>query len=153
MPYKDPEKRRAAARKASLKYSRAHREEHLARAEKWNMEHPDERRENSALWRSENQERVKEHRNNWRAQKPDYFIDHRYGDGAGQHLRVQVEKQSNRCAVCGDPLVSPCLDHNHETGEWRGALCRGCNARLGTLENFEWMKKATDYLNQWGGVV
>lgn len=40
-----------------------------------------------------------------------------------------LELQDNRCAICGVysfwiPLTA---DHNHQTGEFRGALCFRCN--------------------------
>ncbi len=46
--------------------------------------------------------------------------------------------QDSRCAICGkvpnDRLV---VDHNHETGQVRGLLCRSCNSALGLLGESE----------------
>lgn len=44
-----------------------------------------------------------------------------------------VGAQRNRCAICagGGPFV---LDHNHESGLIRGALCFSCNVYVGKAE-------------------
>lgn len=52
------------------------------------------------------------------------------------------EKQGGVCAICpqvfdrqakkGPGCV--CVDHNHDTGEVRGLLCRGCNVAAGFME-------------------
>lgn len=65
-------------------------------------------------------------------------------------FRLTVEKwlalqagQSNRCAICGreeqphkktGKLRNLATDHDHETGEVRGLLCRRCNTLLGKIE-------------------
>lgn len=43
--------------------------------------------------------------------------------------------QNKRCAVCEKEefLV---IDHDHETGEVRGLLCRGCNKKLSKIDAF-----------------
>mgnify|MGYP005989620427 FL=1 len=39
------------------------------------------------------------------------------------------------------------LDHDHDTGEFRGWLCHNCNTGLGLLkENIESLQRAIDYL-------
>jgi Recombination endonuclease VII len=42
--------------------------------------------------------------------------------------------QAGRCALCNDPLLSPHVDHSHDTGEVRGLLCLHCNTMLGRVE-------------------
>jgi hypothetical protein len=59
------------------------------------------------------------------------------------------EQQQQRCAICGNHffLVSPALDHSHETGQCRGVLCRDCNNALGLFrENIQNMEAAITYL-------
>jgi hypothetical protein len=41
---------------------------------------------------------------------------------------------ADRCGICNAAYKSDkVMDHCHETGEYRGALCRQCNAALGKL--------------------
>jgi hypothetical protein len=42
------------------------------------------------------------------------------------------------CAICKRPCStgrSLAVDHNHETGEVRGLLCKACNQALGLFED------------------
>ena len=47
---------------------------------------------------------------------------------------VSFEAETN-CNICGREFKSnnKCFDHCHDTGAYRGALCRTCNGFLGTL--------------------
>lgn len=63
--------------------------------------------------------------------------DDRVDDPREHLLHVSLEWErwyrfhADRCAACGhrrNPLV---LDHCHETGQWRGELCRSCNVLEG----------------------
>lgn len=45
---------------------------------------------------------------------------------------VTTEKQQGLCAICRQPMESPCKDHSHEEPPVpRGLLCRQCNFGLG----------------------
>lgn len=72
----------------------------------------------------------------------------RYGISVEQY-RAAVEAQGGVCAVCFQPCRTQqrlCVDHNHQTGEVRGLLCRRCNAGLGYLEDASWMAAAASFL-------
>ena len=44
------------------------------------------------------------------------------------------------------------LDHNHLTGQWRGALCARCNSGLGDfMECPKILRRALVYLKLWEG--
>lgn len=50
-----------------------------------------------------------------------------------------VEREGGACAICRRPfddLLKPRLDHNHETGAIRGALCSRCNLNLHIVEKY-----------------
>jgi len=49
-----------------------------------------------------------------------------------------LTKQGFKCGICGEDLsnsdnTNRHVDHNHETGEVRGVMCRRCNLLEGTL--------------------
>lgn len=54
------------------------------------------------------------------------------------------------CEICKkEHKETPSIDHNHKTGKIRGALCRKCNAALGTFnDSVDMLNKAIEYLNK-----
>jgi len=67
------------------------------------------------------------------------FRVEQYGITLEEYNDMFIE-QDGCCAICGihqsELNYSLCVDHNHETGNVRGLLCRGCNANLGIVETF-----------------
>jgi hypothetical protein len=67
----------------------------------------------------------------------DYYRKHTYGITPEEFAQMLLD-QEGVCAICGCPpkegkaLV---IDHDHTTGKVRGALCIGCNTRVGYLES------------------
>jgi hypothetical protein len=60
--------------------------------------------------------------------------------------KLQATKKPNQCECCGkfDDLV---LDHDHETGKFRGWLCDKCNLGIGRLgDNLQGVVSAVNYL-------
>lgn len=63
-------------------------------------------------------------------------------------------EQKGQCAICNVSLVpkgrsanSAVVDHNHDTGEVRGILCRPCNSGIGYLKDSpDILQNAADYL-------
>lgn len=68
-------------------------------------------------------------------------------------FKTKLQEQGNVCAICGtnNPgKLDFCADHDHETGQKRGVLCRKCNSGLGHFnDNIEFMEKAIMYLNKY----
>jgi hypothetical protein len=64
---------------------------------------------------------------------------------------VLLMRQDFKCAICGGDFIfakSVAIDHNHQTGTIRGALCNRCNVGLGYFkDDVELLQKAIDYLN------
>ncbi len=53
------------------------------------------------------------------------------------------------CLICGDVVTGLRMhrDHSHETGKFRGFLCRDCNLGLGRFKDSPVMlRRAADYL-------
>jgi hypothetical protein len=56
------------------------------------------------------------------------------------------------CKIHQDDLgESLCVDHDHETKDVRGILCRRCNLALGQFrDNVELLENAVKYLKKYG---
>jgi hypothetical protein len=54
------------------------------------------------------------------------------------------------CEICGGQTVKRLsLDHNHETGEFRGFLCGNCNTALGLVQDDPWvLRRMLKYLER-----
>ena len=63
------------------------------------------------------------------------------------------ERQERCCAICKDEisLIDSAIDHNHDTEEFRGVLCRQCNRALGMFrDSTKILLSAVDYLKDMG---
>ncbi len=78
-----------------------------------------------------------------------YQIKKLYGLTMGDYDKMLVE-QHGRCAICGEPMRKPFIDHDHLTGAVRGLLCNVCNLMLGYLENPVKRAAAERYLAERG---
>ena len=68
-----------------------------------------------------------------------------------EEYEVMLERQENKCSICGSKHTVLCVDHNHETGKVRGLLCHSCNLGLGTFkDNIHLLQKSIDYLKEFG---
>jgi hypothetical protein len=88
----------------------------------------------------------------------DEHIRRLYGIGMDEYEEM-YEVQAGLCAICELPekaknpigaIARLSIDHDHETGEVRGLLCRGCNHILGAIEKKPegWLRAAEEYLNE-----
>jgi hypothetical protein len=101
-------------------------------------------------WTEENPHRVQEYRtkDSWTLAKRCA----RHGITPEQ-LVARFERQEYHCAVCkeGISLMDSAVDHNHETGEFRGVLCKQCNMALGMFkDSVVVLKSALEYLEAFG---
>lgn len=83
---------------------------------------------------------------------PNYYFRRtlqRYGLTQDDFDRL-VERQGGVCAICKEPCPTNqrlSVDHDHETGEVRGLLCRRCNAGIGHFqERLDLLREAVRYL-------
>ena len=60
-----------------------------------------------------------------------------------------LEANGSCCGICGS-VGDLVVDHNHETNEVRGPLCRLCNAALGAFhDNIDQLLAAIAYLRRY----
>ena len=62
-------------------------------------------------------------------------------------LKAQAPPKPSICECCGKQSSDIVLDHCHEKKEFRGGVCRFCNAGIGLLQdNIDGVEKALTYL-------
>jgi hypothetical protein len=95
-------------------------------------------------WRKENPEK---YQNQWLRSSINRY---RYQITEEQYCD-KLEEQDNKCAICESECDKGRLsiDHNHETNEVRGLLCRQCNLGLGNFsDNIDKLEAAVLYLKR-----
>ncbi len=100
-----------------------------ARKEKWLKEKPEE----------------------WARSRRNARIKHMYGVTSTQ-VDAMLVSQEGRCAICGEEMEIPYIDHCHSSNEVRGLLCHQCNSGLGMFrDNKENLESAIKYLEAYDG--
>lgn len=63
--------------------------------------------------------------------------------------RKNAPSKPERCQCCHEKTDYFVLDHDHQTGKFRGWLCRNCNQGIGKLgDNIKGLQKAMKYLTE-----
>ena len=88
----------------------------------------------------------------WRDANPDklrgYELKKLYGITFEQFNQM-IEDQHGCCAICGEAMEKPCVDHNHATGVVRRLLCLKCNMAIGLFyDSPKLLRLAADYLEE-----
>jgi hypothetical protein len=72
----------------------------------------------------------------------------KYGLTAEQ-FSAMLAAQRGCCAICGEHMGTPCVDHDHTTEKVRGLLCKECNWAIGFLhDNAVRMDRAAAYIRE-----
>lgn len=94
-------------------------------------------------------EKFRQKKRDWANSNPHNAIDHRHGRGAGVVYDRLIAEQDGKCAFCRRDDRKLHLDHSHQTGEFRWALCGNCNRALGLLgESPETIERMLNLLNE-----
>lgn len=99
---------------------------------------PAPRKAYQAEYRKRNNDAVRKHRlKNW------------YGMNQEEYDAL-LREQKNCCAICGNEMKSPHVDHDHGgIGAVRGLLCGRCNAGIGMLgDDPARLRAAADYIER-----
>lgn len=75
---------------------------------------------------------------------------HRSGGVTEEEWNEQYARQLGKCAICSEELPEkPHTDHSHDTGKFRGILCRSCNIGLGHFQDDPTrLRSAAEYLDK-----
>jgi len=121
-----------------------HKERYLERAKKRYAENTEQIKQQFKTYAKNNKEKIKAYRqtdeykkiskiSTWRSRGVNNVTDELY----------DYFMNCENCEACGKEFtetINKCLDHNHETGEFRFVLCRGCN----THDNWKKVISHTD---------
>jgi hypothetical protein len=128
---------------------------HNLRSSEWSKNNREKSRENGRVYYKNNKEKCRINCDRWNKENPEKVLENnRKRNGQPDATRTCPDN----CEICGKletkkhksgKLYELSLDHNHETGVFRGWLCSGCNMALGKLgDNKESIQKVLDYLNK-----
>jgi len=101
----------------------------------------DKGREYQRRWYSKNREKAIEKAHAWKALHPGRTAElnwRRRGiELTWPEYLALFTKQKGLCAICKEPSPGRNfdVDHDHDTGEVRGLLCRRCNVGLSAIEH------------------
>lgn len=116
------------------------------RSTAWRKLHPENRRRNLSEWRSK-RKFLTALQSSRSAAKKHNFIP------CIATVKNIEKSYTGFCKLCKRPEsdfpVRLHMDHNHETGKFRGWLCKNCNAMLGNSHDSpELLEKAAQYLRE-----
>jgi len=98
-----------------------------------------------AYYKRKNEETGGDWRKRYYNPDPTYQAARRYGITEAE---VEALRSQGECEVCGG-AEGLSIDHDHETGQVRGLLCRGCNLALGHVDDdVDRLQKLIEYLVQ-----
>jgi Tfp pilus assembly major pilin PilA len=114
----------------------------IKQANEWGSKNKDKVKEYRRKSFERNPEAVRASKKKWADANKDKIVNKRLKHLFGitlEDYEELLEAQQFSCAICG---VSECstgknfaVDHNHETGEIRGLLCKKCNTGLGIFRD------------------
>jgi hypothetical protein len=110
-----------------------------ARAKAWYQQpgNAEVARARSKAWYEANKDRAFAHARNWRERNPHArraaWIKSKYHLTAEQYEHIL--RHSGECDACGATDRSTEIDHDHDTGAYRGQLCGPCNKAAGHLQD------------------
>lgn len=137
---------------ASREYYEANKELIKARARQWKLDNPEKVKASQRRY-SQTPERREMRRAYYHANKAKaaarqrYELKKLYGLTRAAYESM-LDAQGGLCRICCRPMAPPAVDHDHETGEVRGLLCRPCNTAIGLLgDSPQMLARAIEYLN------
>jgi hypothetical protein len=163
-------------RECGHSYNVIHREESAARSRAYYVANREKVREQHRVNNASNPGKARDRRHAYREAHPEYRGQQKawnrayrlanprklkvanlkrvYGLSEGEYLEL-LTSQQGKCAICGERMLKPCVDHDHAIKELtgvikiRGLLCHHCNTMLGmSKDSVERLASAIRYLDK-----
>lgn len=111
-----------------------------------------QRIENNPEFYKEQYKKYEETQKKWRKENKNIILEKQWLkrgiiDITYEKFEEELKKQNYKCLICKKILNNPQVDHDHNTGLFRGILCVPCNNGLGIYENKKNIFE--NYLNRW----
>ena len=133
MPYAEYQKKYYQEHKQEIqekqkKYREENKQEIQEKKKKYNEEHKEQRKEYDKIYSTTEKGKKVRKINTW---KFIGVISDDYDELYDKYINA------TECELCKTPIIEgrgligkKCLDHNHETGEFRNILCGHCNVKI-----------------------
>ena len=133
----------------------SHRDAKKAKWKAYYESHKDEIKTKGKAYRDSHKKELKIYFKNYRVENKEKSRSRnllKYYNITIEQYQQMILDQDNKCKICEQPFAkTPCVDHNHETGEVRGILCNGCNIRVGSMES-ELREATLKYIHNDGNI-
>jgi len=156
MPYKNKED----AHEWGVKYYKKHKRKRSIYSKNYYKLHKDKIRKQSNEWYNINKDGIKDKRREYgkkynathKKERSIYNRNYRIKKSYGIS-QIEYEKKYSKlngcCEICGKKFKILHIDHNHETGKFRGLLCYRHNYMLGFAgDSIDVLKRAINYLER-----
>ena len=139
--WRDKNKKKIAEK--GKKYREKHKEKIAENYKQWNEENKDKRREYNKQWNEENKDKLAEYRKQYKQTETGKKVNTiaiwkkrglKCEDYDSLYAHYILAENCDECNVrfgeWGDRTGSfKCMDHDHQTGQFRNFLCCGCNRK------------------------
>ena len=118
----------------------------------WYQNNKDHVKARVKVWAQGHPEQNKASKQAWEQRNPRYGVLKKYHITSAAYDQL-FEEQGGCCAVCGTTSPTPRaffdVDHDHQTGQVRGLLCRSCNIMVGLAgDSIFTLRNACNYLSR-----
>ena len=106
-------------------------------------------------WYAKRKEASRLRHRKYREERPEYIKKRRFKEYAArvgetaEFIQSELDRLQGMCSCCNKKIKGKYyLDHDHNTGKFRGVVCCSCNIGLGHLDKEGWLQLALAYLER-----
>jgi len=144
----NPEKAKAASRKASEAWRTKNEQKVYEYNRNWSLENPERVQASRQRWEEKHKQRLQEDQ-----EYAETFKGAIQLKNAAQKRKRDIKRAGelppDYCELCGETGRQICYDHCHQTGKFRGWLCHRCNRGIGFAnDSANLLRRWANYLDR-----